>query len=171
MNSYFICPICCDDRANDLRILKCGHTYCFICITKLNKGGFVECPTCKMKSRFKQNMRKNYALMNQNSSFTSNQSSLQHEPVHDRPENIQNRVNEREESKYSESMNTLQSFLVSNLSNANQNNELQERLLSHENEDRIMFSFDGYSRLSNSNCGYLLSVLFLIQLIPTVNVI
>ncbi|CAD5114617.1 unnamed protein product [Dimorphilus gyrociliatus] len=45
-----ICAICVDSwLERDPRVLPCNHTFCFICLKSLLRGGFAECPICRAK--------------------------------------------------------------------------------------------------------------------------
>ncbi|CAL2043949.1 unnamed protein product [Caenorhabditis brenneri] len=46
-----ICSVCLErfteEDQHTPRVLKCGHTFCLGCITKLWKSGYIKCPTCR----------------------------------------------------------------------------------------------------------------------------
>lgn len=43
----------CYELYEEPHILKCLHTFCLKCLTKLNKSGSISCPECREKTRFK----------------------------------------------------------------------------------------------------------------------
>ena len=50
------CCICLDREIENAKLLNCLHTYCDVCLTeKLDKGGVIECPQCKVETHLPQN--------------------------------------------------------------------------------------------------------------------
>ncbi|CAG9317612.1 unnamed protein product [Blepharisma stoltei] len=43
------CPVCLHDYTNEItpKILTCGHTFCLVCLEKLQKTSQIRCPLCK----------------------------------------------------------------------------------------------------------------------------
>lgn len=65
LEESFTCPICCDFLDNP-QSLKCGHSFCSICINKhldrrINPQTFEKCPECKEKG-YSQDLRRDRVL-------------------------------------------------------------------------------------------------------------
>lgn len=54
MAEYYECPICYDIYENDAKVINCGHTFCKICVDKINY-----CSICGKK---KKRVSNNYSL-------------------------------------------------------------------------------------------------------------